>query len=78
MPSETAIGAGYLSSRFLRVTVSLMFTQMLGSMSPIVLNPTVVFAQAPFVLGLEGQYVAKKLVLLAAGVVIGATVRGSR
>ena len=72
---EIAIGVGYLSGRFLRVTVALMYLQMLGAMSPIVLNPGAVFEQAPFVLTLEGQYIVKNLVLLAAAIVIGAKVR---
>ena len=44
-------------------------------MSPIVLNPEAVFVAAPFVLTLEGQYIVKNLVLLAAAIVIGAKVR---
>ena len=48
---------------------------MLGAMSPIVLNPEAVFVAAPFVLTLEGQYIVKNLVLLAAAIVIGAKVR---
>ena len=74
---EVIIGLGYLSGRWLRVTVALMFAQMLGAMSPVVLNPAAIFERAPFVLTLEGQYVVKNLVLLAAAIVIGATVRGT-
>ena len=52
---EMAIGLGYLTGRLLRVTVALMYAQMLGAMSPIVLNPEAVFVGAPFVLTLEGS-----------------------
>lgn len=72
---EIAIGLGYLSGRLLRVTVALMYLQMLGAMSPVVLNPDAIFAAPPLILTLEGQYVVKNLVLLAAAVVIGAKAR---
>ena len=72
---EIAIGAGYLSGRFLRVTVALMCLQMVGTMSPLVLNSSAVFVHAPLVLTLEGQYLIKNLVLLAAAIVIGAKAR---
>lgn len=72
---EIAIGLGYLSGRLLRVTVALMYLQMLGATSPVVLNPDAIFAAPPLVLTLEGQYVVKNLVLLAAAVVIGAKAR---
>ncbi len=72
---EVVIALGFLTGRFLRVTVALMYLQMLGAMSPIALNPAVVFAQPPFVLTLEGQYIFKNLVLLAAAIVVGARVR---
>jgi hypothetical protein len=35
-----------------------------------------VFTRAPYAPTLEGQYIIKNLVLIAAGIVIGATVRG--
>ena len=72
---EIVIGLGFVTGRFLRVTVALMYLQMLGAMSPIALNPAAVFAQAPLVLTLEGQYIVKNVVLLAAAIVIGARVR---
>lgn len=72
---EIVIGLGFVTGRFVRVTVALMYLQMLGAMSPIVLNPAAVFARPPFVLTLEGQYIIKNLVLLAAAIVIGARAR---
>ena len=72
---EVVIGCGFLTGRFLRVTVALMYLQMLGAMSPLVLNSAAVFAHPPFVLTLEGQYIVKNVVLLAAAIVIGARVR---
>jgi uncharacterized membrane protein YkgB len=72
---EVVIGLGFVTGRLLRVTVALMYLQMLGAMSPVALNPAAVFVQPPFVLTLEGQYIVKNLVLLAAAIVIGARVR---
>ena len=75
---ETLIGIGLLSGKFLRVTLLLLFTQMIGTMSPLVLFPTETFTRFPFAPTLEGQYIIKNLVLISAGLVVGATVRGGR
>ena len=72
---EVVIGLGFVTGRLLRVTVALMYLQMLGAMSPVALNPAAVFVQPPFVLTLEGQYIVKNLVLLAAAIVVGARAR---
>ena len=42
----------------------------------IFLFPREVFTQIPFAPTLEGQYIFKNVVLVSAGIVIGATVRG--
>ena len=75
---EIIIGIGFISGRFMRLTILLMFLQMVGAVSPIIFNPEAVFVRFPFVLTLEGQYIIKNLVLIAAAIVIGATVRGGR
>jgi hypothetical protein len=49
---------------------------MPGTITPLFLFPELTFRQAPFVLTIEGQYILKNLVLVSAGLVIGATVRG--
>jgi uncharacterized membrane protein YphA (DoxX/SURF4 family) len=73
---ETLIGLGLISGVFMRLTLLLLFLQMLGTMTPIVLFPGEVFAVFPIAPTLEGQYIIKNLVLISAGIVIGATVRG--
>jgi uncharacterized membrane protein YphA (DoxX/SURF4 family) len=73
---ETVIGLGLVFSVFLRTTLFLLFLQMLGTLTPLVLFPTETFMRVPFSPTLEGQYIIKNLVLIAAGIVIGATVRG--
>ncbi len=75
---ETLIGIGLLSGKFLRVTLFLLFTQMIGTMTPLFLFPTETFTRIPFAPTLEGQYIIKNLVLISAGLVVGATVRGGR
>lgn len=73
---EMAIGLGFLSGRFMRLTILLLFLQMPGTISPVFLRPDLVFTQFPFGLTLEGQYIVKNLILISAALVIGATVRG--
>lgn len=73
---ECAIGLGLISGSFMRVTLLLLAFQMVGAASPLVLFPGEVFAAFPFAPTLEGQYIMKNVVLVSAGLVIGATVRG--
>lgn len=75
---EVVIGLGFITGRALRLTILLLFLQMPGTLSPIVLLPERVFTVFPFALTLEGQYIVKNVVLIAAALVIGATVRGAR
>lgn len=73
---ECLIGLGLLFGRFMRLTLLLLFVQMLGTVTPIFLFPHEVFMRIPYAPTLEGQYIIKNLVLISAGLVLGATVRG--
>ena len=73
---ECAIGLGLIFGKFLRVTLLLLFLQMMGTFLPLVFFPSETWKHFPFVPSLEGQYIIKNLVLLGAGIVVGATVRG--
>jgi uncharacterized membrane protein YkgB len=75
---ECLIGLGLLSGVWMRVTLLLMFVQMVGTITPLALFPNDAFREFPYAPTLEGQYIVKNLVLVSAGVVIGATVRGGR
>lgn len=75
---ECAIGVGLLTGVAMRVTLLLLFTQMLGTLTPLVLFPAETFARFPYAPTLEGQYIIKNAVLLAGAIVVGATVRGGR
>ncbi len=73
---ETAIGVGLVSGRCLRATLLLLFAQMAGTITPLVLFPHETFTAFPIAPTLEGQYILKNVVLVSAAIVIGATVRG--
>src|SRR4030067_118720 len=73
---ECVIGLGLIFGVFMRATLFLLFLQMLGTTTPIFFFPHEVFTQIPYAPTLEGQYIIKNLVLISAGMVIGATVRG--
>lgn len=73
---EVVIGLGLLSGKFMRATLLLLFLQMMGTVTPLFLFPNEAFTAFPIGLTLEGQYIIKNMVLISAGIVIGATVRG--
>lgn len=73
---ETVIGLGLIVGFELRIVLLLLFLQMLGTMTPLLLFPTETFTRFPFAPTLEGQYIIKNLVLISAGIVVGSTVRG--
>lgn len=75
---ECLIGLGLITGRFMRATLLLLFVQMAGTITPVVLFPAEVFTRFPYAPTLEGQYIIKNAVLISAGLVIGATVRGGR
>ena len=73
---ECVVGLGLILGLFMRATLLLLFLQMLGTVTPLFFFPQEVFTRIPFVPNLEGQYIIKNVVLISAGLVIGATVRG--
>ncbi len=75
---ECLIGIGLVTGRWTRVTLLLLWTQMLGTVTPLLLFPGEAFSRVPLAPTLEGQYIIKNIVLVCAGLVIGATARGGR
>ena len=73
---ECLIGLGLIFGAFMRATLLLLFLQMLGTVTPLFFFPSETFTQVPIAPTLEGQYIIKNVVLVSAGLVIGATVRG--
>lgn len=73
---ECAIGLGLILGVFMRATLFLLWLQMLGTITPMLFFPREVFTRIPYAPTLEGQYIIKNIVLVSAGIAIGATVRG--
>jgi putative oxidoreductase len=73
---EIVVGASLLARRALRIMLGLFAMQMVGTFLVLVLQPDVAFQDGnPLLLTVEGEFVIKNLVLLSAGMVVGATVR---
>lgn len=75
---EVLIGLGFLTGRFQRATLLLLAGQMLGTVTPLLFFPHETFSAFPVAPTLEGQYIIKNIVLLSAGLVLGAVVRGGQ
>jgi uncharacterized membrane protein YkgB len=72
---ETGIGMGMLTGLLPRLTLVALLFQMVGTLTPLLLFPHEMFASSG-VLTLEGQFIMKNLVIIAAGITIAATLRG--
>jgi hypothetical protein len=75
---ETLIGIGFLCNIFQRTTLLLLWLQMIGAWMPLVIFPERMFIYVPFILTLEGQYILKNMVLIAATFVLGAYVKSNK
>lgn len=72
---EVLIGVGLISGKYLRITLILLFLQMIGTFFPVFLFPGEVFAQIPFVPTMEGQYIFKNIIIVCAGFAIGGNLK---
>ena len=73
---EIVIGLGLLFKLVLRLTLFLLFMQLAGTFLVPIVRPDVAFINnSPFLLTTEGEFVVKNLVLIAAGIVIGGTIK---
>jgi len=75
---ECVIGLCLISGRAMRGAIYLLFMQLVGILSPLVLLPGRLFAGPHGAPTLEGQYVLKDLILVGATLVLAATLRGGR
>ncbi len=75
---EVLIGVGLLFNIMIRETLLLLYMQMIGTFSPLFLFTSEVFHIFPYSFTIEGQYIVKNIVIVSAGIVLGATVRGGR
>jgi uncharacterized membrane protein YkgB len=76
---EIVVGVGLLVPVALRLTLLLFWAQMAGTFLVLVTQPGDAFQSGnPLLLTVEGEFVIKNLVLIAAGLVIGSTIRERR
>jgi len=68
---EVLIGIGFLYRPWTRIGLLLLALQMPGTFLPVVLVPEAVFTTFPSGLTLEGQYIVKNFVIIAAAMVVG-------
>ena len=74
---EVVIGVTFLHPATVRIAIALLALQMIGTFLPLVLLPELTFqpGRIPYGLTIEGQYIIKNLLVIAAALVIGGTVR---
>jgi putative oxidoreductase len=76
---EVVLGAGLLVGRFLPVVLAGVALQLSGTFLVLVLRPDVAFVDGnPLLLSVEGEYVVKNLVLLAATAALALHALGPR
>jgi len=77
---EVVIGVTFLFHPTVRLAIALLALQMAGTFMPLVLLPEVTFQDGglPYAPTMEGQYIVKNLLIIAAAMVIGGTVRDRR
>ena len=76
---EVAVGAALIIRRGLRLVLPVFLAQLVGTFLVLVVQPDVAFQEGNlFKLTVEGEFVVKNLVLLSAGLVVGATVEDER
>jgi uncharacterized membrane protein YkgB len=74
---EVAIGMAFLFRRTIRIAIALLALQMVGTLMPLVVLPSVTFqaGHIPYGPTMEGQYIIKNLLIISAALVIGGTLR---
>lgn len=75
---ECTIGLGILTKKFTNYVLPLLYLQMGGTLLPLVIFPDETWEIKGIVPTLEGQYIIKNAVLIAAGMVLGAVSNGGK
>jgi uncharacterized membrane protein YkgB len=73
---ECLIGVGFFLNKYLTVTVILLYFQMIGACLPLFIFRNETWSDHFLIPTLLGQYIIKNCVLISAGIVIGATIKG--
>ena len=68
---EAIIGLGLILKVYLRFILVLLWLQMAGVFLSLLLKPSLFFNGNPFYLTLEGEFIVKNIVIIAASIVIG-------
>lgn len=74
---EVAIGVFFLWRRTARIAIALLALQLAGTFLPLVMLPSLTFqpGRVPYAPTLEGQFIIKNLLIVAAALVLGGKVR---
>ncbi len=76
---EVVVGLGLLAGVALRLVLFLFWLQMAGTFLVLLLRPDLAFQHRnPLLLTVTGEFVIKNLVLIAAGLVVGSTIRRAK
>jgi len=75
---ECLIGVGVLTKKYMEYVIPLLYFQMAGTLLPLIIFPNETWEIAPLVPTLEGQYILKNAVLIAAGIVLGVVAKGGK
>ncbi|MEX2662053.1 MAG: hypothetical protein WD227_08985, partial [Vicinamibacterales bacterium] len=69
---EVAIGLTFLTRKTARIAIALLAMQMVGTFLPLALLPDVTFqaGHIPYAPTMEGQYIIKNLVIIAASMLL--------
>jgi len=67
---ESSLGVLWLSGRWTRAAVILLWGHMAGTALPVVLFPSETFTRFPYAPTFEGQYILKNLVIVCASLVV--------
>jgi hypothetical protein len=75
---ECTIGLCLISGRAMRPAIYLLAIELVGILSPVVLLPSRIFSGPHHAPTLEGQYVLKDVIVVAATLVLATTLRGAK
>lgn len=67
---ESLIGLGFITGKYLKTTVVLLYLQMIGTLFPLFVFPEETFYMVPLVPTIEGQYIIKNIVLITGSMVV--------
>jgi uncharacterized membrane protein YkgB len=71
--AECGIGAGLITGRWMRLTTVCLLLHLAGTFLPMVMFPAETWKLFPFAPTLIGQYILKNMILISAGLVVGAS-----